>query len=111
MATLIEYERIHKNYVTGCGCQQHKINTHPSQPPLDPIESKSTRPFAQVLVDLVTDLPDEGGHDSIMVVVDHGLSKGVIVTPCNKMITAEECAQIYFEKVFVRYRMCNLMIS
>ena len=116
MAALLEYwwpsmSVYIKNYIAGCGCQQHKINTHPSRPPLDPIESKSTRPFAQISVDLITDLPNEGGHDSIMVVVDHGLSKGLISTPCNKTITAEGCAQIFFDKVFVRYGMYDSIIS
>jgi transposase InsO family protein len=46
-----------------------------------------------------------------MVVVDHGLSKGVIITPCNKNITAEGCAQIFFNKVFTRYGMYDSIIS
>jgi hypothetical protein len=45
-AALIEYwwpsmTTFVKNYVAGCGCQQHKVNTHPSRTPLDPIASKS----------------------------------------------------------------------
>ena len=33
----------------------------------------------------MTDLPtSDDGFDSIMVTVDHGLSKGIILTPCNK---------------------------
>jgi hypothetical protein len=62
-------------------------------------------------VDLVTDLPNDGGHNSVMVMVDHGLSKGLIVTPCNKTITTEGCAQIFFNKVFMRYRMDDFIIS
>jgi hypothetical protein len=29
------------------------------------------------------------GFDSILVVVDRGLSKGVILTPCSKTLTAD----------------------
>jgi hypothetical protein len=46
-------------------------------------------PFTFLLVDLITDLPPLGGFDSIMVVVDHGLMKGVIIIPCLKTITSE----------------------
>ena len=40
-------------------------------------------------MDLITDLPLFQGFDSILVMVDHSLTKGVILLPCNKMITAE----------------------
>src|SRR5229473_7661609 len=72
MAALIEYwwpsmSVFVKNYVSGCSCQQHKVNTHPTVPPLDLITSKVTRLFSQISVDFVTDLPNKGGHDSLMV--------------------------------------------
>ena len=84
-----------KNYVKGCGpCQQFKINRSPSHPALMPIESaKNTRPFAHCSMDLITDLPPVEGFDSILVVVDQGLSKGVILIPCTKTLTAEGAAQ------------------
>ena len=41
-------------------------------------------------MDLITDLPLADGFDSILVVVDQGLSKGVILIPCNKTITSED---------------------
>jgi len=34
------------------------------------------------------------GYDSILVVVDHGLTKGVILTPCKKTIKADGVADI-----------------
>src|ERR1700709_2580866 len=47
-----------RKYVEGCAlCQQMKSNTHPSTPPLTPIPSTATRPFSQISVDLITDLP------------------------------------------------------
>jgi hypothetical protein len=74
-----------RKYVEGCTlCQQMKTDTHPSTPPLTPIPSSTTRPFLQISVDLITDLPESGGFDSVMVVVDHGLTKGVILSPCKK---------------------------
>ena len=74
-----------KHFVTGCPvCQQNKTNTHPVVPPLLPIKSDVTLPFKQLSIDLITDLPPSAGFDSVMVVVDHGLPKGVILAPCQK---------------------------
>ena len=74
------------NYVKGCAhCQQFKINQQPVKPLLNPVDRpKSTRPFSQTSMDFIVDLPPINGYDSIMSVVDHGLSKGVILIPCNK---------------------------
>lgn len=89
---------IHK-YVSSCAmCQQMKANTHPIQPPLMPIPSSSLRLFSQFSVDLITDLPPSDGFDSIMVMVDHGLMKGVILSPCNKTITAKGVAKLFFKE-------------
>ena len=90
-----------KNYVQGCGiCQQFKIDRTPSKPAYIPTEgARSTRPFANCSMDLITDLPPAGGYDSILVVVDQGLSKGVILAPCNKTITSEDTAQLLLEKL------------
>src|SRR5271155_6092628 len=67
-----------KNYVKGCGiCQQFKIDRSPSKPAFQPIKgAKSTRPFTQCSMDLITDLPPIKNFDSILVVVDQGLTKG-----------------------------------
>jgi RNase H-like domain found in reverse transcriptase/Reverse transcriptase (RNA-dependent DNA polymerase)/Integrase zinc binding domain len=47
-----------RNYVAGCTtCQQMKVNTHPTAPPLLPIKSTATRPFELVTTDFITDLP------------------------------------------------------
>ena len=73
-----------KNYIAGCAtCQQIKFNTHPTSPLILPIKSTATRPFSLVTTDFITDLPEINGFDSVMVVVDHGLTKGVIFIPCN----------------------------
>ena len=64
-----------------------KPNTHPTVAPLMPIKSQAHRPFQQITMDFITDLPLSDGFDSIFVVVDQGLSKGVILIPCNKTVT------------------------
>jgi hypothetical protein len=74
-----------KNYVQGCGtCQQFKINQSPSNLAYIVIEgANNTRPFAKCSIVLITDLPLVEGYNSILVVVDQGLSKGVIVPLCK----------------------------
>ena len=83
-----------KNYIQGCGhCQQ--FNRFPANPAYQPIaRAKTTRPFANCSVDLITDLPLVNGCNSILVVVDQGLSKGVILSPCVKTITWEGIAEL-----------------
>ena len=85
-----------RRFVAGCVlCQQMKVNTHPTVPPLPPLSSTCSRPFQQLSVDLVTGLPLSASFDSLLVVVDHGLWKGVILTPCNKTIDAKGVAELF----------------
>ena len=81
-----------KNYVQGCRqCQQFKINRNPSHLAFLPTEGViSTRPFAHCSMDLIMDLPLADEFDLILVMVDQGLSKWVILIPCNKTLTAED---------------------
>ena len=99
-------------YVEGCAvCQQNKSNTHPTPPPLTPIKSLASRPFQQISCDLITDLPPSSGFDSLLVVVDHGLTKGVILCPTKKTITAEGIATLFFYKVYLRFGLYDKIIS
>ena len=99
-------------YVEGCAtCQRNKSITHPTVPPLTPIRSTSTRPFQQLSCDLITDLPPSNGFDSLLIVVDHGLTKGVILCPTKKTITAEGVANLFFHKVFLCFGLYDKIIS
>ena len=102
-----------KNYVQGCGtCQQFKIDRTPAKPAYIPTEgAKATRPFANCSMDLITDLPPVGEYDSILVVVDQGLSKGVILTPCNKTLTSQDTAQLLLENLYKRFGLPDKIIS
>ena len=101
-----------KKYVEGCSiCQQNKTNTHPTTPPITPIPSNETLPFKQISYDLITGLPESKGFDSLLVVVDHGLSKGVILCPTTSKISAEGIATIIFRKLFTRFGLFNKVIS
>ena len=102
-----------KTYIQGCGiCQQFKINRSPSHPAYQLIEgAKTTRPFANCSIDLITDLPPINGYDSILVVVDQGLSKGVILCPCAKTITWEGILKLLRDNLFKIFGLPNQIIS
>ncbi|EEB89023.1 hypothetical protein MPER_12935 [Moniliophthora perniciosa FA553] len=102
-----------KTFVDGCAlCQQMKVNTHPTDAPLLPISGeKGTLPFTRITMDLITDLPESDGFDSILVVVDHSSTKGVILTPCNKTITAEGVANLILNNVYRRFGLPDNIIS
>ena len=87
------------------------MNTHPTIPGLSPLAVESPLPFSSVSVDLITGLPDSHGYDSIMVVVDHGLTKGVIYCPCTKNINSEGVAQLFFAHVFPCFGLHSKVIS
>ena len=93
-------------------CQQYKINRSPSHPSYTSIPASSTtQPFAHCSMDLITDLPLSHGFDSILVMVDHGLTKGVILLPCNKTITAKQVAKLLLENLYKQFSLPDEFIS
>ena len=101
-----------KNYVKGCAlCQQHKINQHPMNPPLQLVKAEHPRPFSLITMDFITDLPTSDGFDSIMVVVDHGSMKGVISESCNKTIMAEQMGNILLNSLYKHFGLPDKAIS
>ena len=73
--------------------------------------AKITRPFTYCSMDLMTDLPIINGYDSILVMVDQGLSKGVILSPCAKTITWEGIAELIKDNLFKRFGLPDRIIS
>ena len=99
-------------YIAGCAvCQANKVNIHPIVLALSPLNSDCTCPFQQVSVDLITNLPPSGSYDSVMVIGDHGLTKEVILCPCNKCIDAAGIAKLFFLHVFHHYGLHDKYIS
>ena len=80
-------------------------------PRLSPLAVEDPLPFSSISVDLITGLPDSHGFDSVMVVVDHGLTKGVIYCPCTKNIDAVGVAQLFFAHVFPQFSLHSKVIS
>ena len=102
---------VHK-YVEGCAvCQQSKSNMHPIVSPLTPIRSTSTRPFQQISCDLITNLPLSMDFDSLLVMVNHGLTRGVILCPTKKTITVEGITNLFFHKVILHFGLYDKIIS
>jgi transposase InsO family protein len=62
-------------------------------------------------MDLIMDLPPVEGYNSILVVVDRGLSKGVILCPCAKTITWEGTATLLRDNLFKRFGLLDKIIS
>jgi len=64
------------DYVAGCAtCQQNKNITHRKRTPLYRIPTpEDTLPFQQIALDLITGLPPNRPHDSVLTIVDHGCS-------------------------------------
>ena len=62
-------------------------------------------------MDFITDLPPVKGHDSILVIVDQGLTKGIILILCSKTITAEGTAQLLLENLYKRFGLPDKIIS
>jgi hypothetical protein len=100
-------------YIEGCAeCQQNKPIRQGTSPPLRPIEAaRSSRPFAGISMDLIMDLPESSGYDAILVVVDQGLSKGVILCPCNKTVDALGIATLLRKNVYKRFGLPDYIIS
>jgi Integrase zinc binding domain/Integrase core domain len=102
-----------KNYIKGCGiCQQFKIDQNPSHPSFIPVEGAiSTQPFAHCSMDLITDLPSVERSDSILVVVDQGLSKGVILCPTTKTVTIDGIGDLLHENLYKQFGLPDKMLS
>ena len=102
-----------RQYVRGCQtCQAAKVNTHPMAPPITP-HDVAANPFLfkQVSVDLVTDLPPARGFDSILTIVDQGLTKGAYFLPTNKTATSADITMQYHNAIYPNFGIPDAVIS
>ena len=100
-------------YVDGCAtCQQNKVITHPVKVPLLPLAPASDpRPFAQISVDLIVKLPPSLGYDSILTIVDQGLSKAALFVPCKESTDALGISHLLVKYVYSKYGLYDAIIS
>jgi hypothetical protein len=98
-----------KQYIQGCAiCQTTKIRP-PVKVPLKPNEVPDGI-WETITMDFITDLPKSQGYDSIFTVVDRH-SKAIILSPCNKTITAEQTSQLLIDNVWKRTGFPSAIIS
>jgi len=83
----------------------------PNHPTPDPDQSEGGRPFSLITTDFITDLPESNGYDSLMVMVDHGSTKGVVFIPCNKTINALGAATLLLDHIYKIFGLLDKIIS
>jgi len=100
-------------YIKGCAtCQMNKVNTHPAHPPMFPITpADNVRPFETITMDFITKLPQSGGFDTILTIMDTNCSKASIFIPCHEAIDSEGVALLYLNHVIPHYGIPRKIIS
>lgn len=99
-----------KKYVAGCDiCQRMK--NRPQQPygPLIPNPVPSS-PWEIITVDLITQLPESDGYNTIMVVVDHFSKRRRFFAITNEF-SAKDLALILYEKIWTQHGLSLQIIS
>lgn len=91
-------------------CQQNKTITHSLKLPILPIRSQTSRPFQQISLDFITDLPNSKGFNSVLVIVDHGLMKAALFHSCLKTATTEDTAEMLHQMVYQHFRLMDIII-
>jgi transposase InsO family protein len=87
-----------ERYVLGCDqCQRMKPALHPKAP-LQP-QPVPEGPWQFIGVDLITQLPESRGYDSICVYVDHHSDQCHLI-PCTTKINAEGVADLHYKEIF-----------
>ena len=70
----------------------------PVKVPLKPNEIPD-RPWKTITMDFIMDLPTSKGYDSMLMVINQH-SKAIILSPCNKTITAEQTSQLLLDNIW-----------
>jgi len=90
------------DYVDGCViCQSMKNLPNRPSVPLSPISPDNDATlFSQVSLDFIMELPNSKGHNAILIVVNHDVTKATVIIPCKTMITGDEMAALYLNHVW-----------
>ena len=82
-------------------CQQMKVNIYLSASSLAPIKADSyAYSFSTVTIDFITDLLKLNEYNALYIVVDHNLTKAIVLILCSKTIDAIETARLYHNNVY-----------
>ena len=90
-----------------CQCTKthHEIPCNPLHPNQIP-----TEPWTHVSSDLITGLPESGGFNAILVVVNR-FSKMIVLIPTRDTITALQMAENFQDHIWKRFEMLEQIIS
>ncbi|KAF8754651.1 hypothetical protein RHS01_05817 [Rhizoctonia solani] len=77
--------------------------------PPQPLELPA-RPWQHVSYNMIVDLPKDGNHDSILVIIDSFTKYGIFVK-CSKKLKAPELAELFLEHVWKRHGMPEKTVS
>ena len=101
-----------KSYIQGYAlCQQMKVNTYPSVPPLTPIKANPhVYLFSTVTIDFITDLPESNRYNVLYIVVDYGLTKTIVLIPWIKTIDTIGTVRLYYDNIYQRFGLLNRII-
>ncbi|KIK12807.1 hypothetical protein PISMIDRAFT_18468 [Pisolithus microcarpus 441] len=102
-----------RDYVKGCAvCQSAKVITHPITPPVVPNDvPKNPFPFQQISMDLITDLPISNTFNTVLTIVDQGLTKAAMFIPCRKDVDSLGIARLFHKHVYSRFGLPEAVIS
>jgi hypothetical protein len=98
-----------EQYVLKCNkCQCYKPTQH-SNATLQPHETP-TAPWEHISVDLITQLPESNGFNSICIYVDHYLDQCHLM-PCKSHFTAKGATDIHYSNVFCLHGISKKIFS
>ena len=89
-----------------------KVNTHSLAPSLVSIKADLyIYLFLTVTIDFITDLPESNRYNVLYVVVDHDLTKTIVLILYIKTINAIGIARLYHNNIYWRFGLPNRIIS
>lgn len=102
-----------KNYILRCNIYQSTKNQPiKSKIPIHPIIApEGTKSFEVISLDFIVELPESGGFNVILVIVDQGYTKMTVIIPCTTKIDVEETAWKYTIEVWKQFGLPKKIIS
>ena len=61
-------------------------------------------------MDFITDLPESNRYNTLYIVVDHNLTKIIVLILCTKTIDKIETVRLYYNNVNRRFELSNRII-
>ena len=78
-----------------------KVNTHLLAPPLTPIKANPyVYPFLTVTMDFIANLPESNRYNALYIVVNHDLTKAIVLILYTKIINTIDTTKLYHNNVY-----------